>query len=208
MPPIHVLQYDVYDVWGYLQTWIRSTHQEMVLRPTLHHAPNRTRAAAMADAGSSYDGAQLLQTMDWRRPRLTDEGGGELWSRLSFAPVMKWGEKSEISRCCHEYQITWARLAICTLPLEITTCILHPPCISTNACPICTMRVGLSLRTGRPDWEGPYHTILLFLAKDIFVSASQLSFSVEKPRSQKQEQTVNFLTGFWNAEKQVSEEIK
>jgi hypothetical protein len=32
-------------------------------------------------------------------------------------------------------------------------------------------------------------------------------FVAEKLRSQKQEQTTNFSTGFWNTEKQASEEI-
>jgi hypothetical protein len=41
----------------------------------------------------------------------------------------------------------------------------------------------------------------------LFVSASQLAFPAEKLRSQKQKQTVNFSTGFWNAKKQVSEEM-
>jgi hypothetical protein len=40
--------------------------------------------------------------------------------------------------------------------------------------------------------------------KGMFVSTSQLFFSAE---SQKQEQTVKFLTAFWNAEKQVSAEM-
>jgi hypothetical protein len=42
----------------------------------------------------------------------------------------------------------------------------------------------------------------------LFVSTSQLAFSAEKLRSQKKEQTINFLTDFWNAEKQASEEMK
>jgi hypothetical protein len=42
----------------------------------------------------------------------------------------------------------------------------------------------------------------------LFVPASQLAFPAEKLRSQKQEQTTNFSTGFWNAEKQASEEMK
>jgi hypothetical protein len=41
----------------------------------------------------------------------------------------------------------------------------------------------------------------------MFVLASQLSFSAEKLRSQNQEQTVNFSTDFWNAEKQAYEEM-
>jgi hypothetical protein len=41
----------------------------------------------------------------------------------------------------------------------------------------------------------------------MFVPASHLAFSAEKLRSQKQEQAINFSTDFWNAEKQVSEEI-
>jgi hypothetical protein len=41
----------------------------------------------------------------------------------------------------------------------------------------------------------------------MFVPTSQLAFSVEKLRSQKQEQKVNFSTDFWNAEKQASEEM-
>jgi hypothetical protein len=32
-------------------------------------------------------------------------------------------------------------------------------------------------------------------------------FAAEKLRSQKQEQTANFSTGFWNTEKQASKEI-
>jgi hypothetical protein len=43
--------------------------------------------------------------------------------------------------------------------------------------------------------------------KALFGPASQLAFSVEKLRSQKQKQMVNFLIGFWNAEKQAFEEI-
>jgi hypothetical protein len=39
----------------------------------------------------------------------------------------------------------------------------------------------------------------------MFVSASQLAFLAKKLRSQKQKQTANFSTGFWNAEKQASE---
>jgi hypothetical protein len=42
--------------------------------------------------------------------------------------------------------------------------------------------------------------------KALFVSTSQLIFSVEKLRSQKQKQTINFLTGFWSGEKQASKE--
>jgi hypothetical protein len=41
----------------------------------------------------------------------------------------------------------------------------------------------------------------------MFVPASHLAFSAEKLRSQKQEQAINFSTDFWNAEKQVSEEM-
>jgi hypothetical protein len=41
----------------------------------------------------------------------------------------------------------------------------------------------------------------------MFVPASQLPFLAEKLRSQKQEQTVNFSTAFWNVEKQASEEM-
>jgi hypothetical protein len=41
----------------------------------------------------------------------------------------------------------------------------------------------------------------------MFVPTSQLAFPVKKLKSQKQEQTVNFSTGFWNAEKQASEEM-
>jgi hypothetical protein len=41
----------------------------------------------------------------------------------------------------------------------------------------------------------------------LFVSASQTAFSAEKLRSQKQKQIINFSTGFWNAEKQASEEL-
>jgi hypothetical protein len=44
-------------------------------------------------------------------------------------------------------------------------------------------------------------------SKALFVPASQLAFLAEKLRSQKQEQTVNFSTGFWNAKKQASEEM-
>jgi hypothetical protein len=43
--------------------------------------------------------------------------------------------------------------------------------------------------------------------KGMFVPASQLTFSAENLKSQKQEQTTNFLISFWNAEKQVSEEM-
>jgi hypothetical protein len=39
----------------------------------------------------------------------------------------------------------------------------------------------------------------------MFVPASQLAFPVEKLNSQKQEQTTNFSTGFWNAKEQASE---
>jgi hypothetical protein len=45
------------------------------------------------------------------------------------------------------------------------------------------------------------------ITKTLFVPASQLTFSVEKLRSQKQKQIVNFLTVFWNAEKQAYEEM-
>jgi hypothetical protein len=41
----------------------------------------------------------------------------------------------------------------------------------------------------------------------LFVYAFQLAFPAEKLESQKQEQTSNFLAGFWNAEKQESEEM-
>jgi hypothetical protein len=34
-----------------------------------------------------------------------------------------------------------------------------------------------------------------------------MAFPAEKLRSQKQEQTGNFSTGFWNAKKQPSEEM-
>jgi hypothetical protein len=43
--------------------------------------------------------------------------------------------------------------------------------------------------------------------KGLFVSVSQLAFSAEKLRSQKQKQTTNFSTDFWNAKKQASEEM-
>jgi hypothetical protein len=43
--------------------------------------------------------------------------------------------------------------------------------------------------------------------KALFVLASQLAFSVEKLRSKKQEQTVDFSTGFWNTEKQASKKM-
>jgi hypothetical protein len=43
--------------------------------------------------------------------------------------------------------------------------------------------------------------------KALFVLASQLAFPAEKLRSQKQKQTVNFSTDFWNAEKQASGEM-
>jgi hypothetical protein len=43
--------------------------------------------------------------------------------------------------------------------------------------------------------------------KGMFVPASQLTFSAENLKSQKQEQTTNFLISFWNAEKLVSEEM-
>jgi hypothetical protein len=46
-----------------------------------------------------------------------------------------------------------------------------------------------------------------FNTKGMFVPASQLAFPVEKLKSQKQEQTANFLTGFWNVEKQASKEM-
>jgi hypothetical protein len=46
-----------------------------------------------------------------------------------------------------------------------------------------------------------------FLQKVLFVAATQLAFSAEKLRSQKQEQMVNFSTGFYNAEKQTFEEM-
>jgi hypothetical protein len=45
------------------------------------------------------------------------------------------------------------------------------------------------------------------VAKALFAFASQLAFSAEKLRSQKHKQTTNFSTGFWNAEKQASEEM-
>jgi hypothetical protein len=45
------------------------------------------------------------------------------------------------------------------------------------------------------------------IAKALFVPASQLAFPAEKLRNQKQEQMVNFLTSFWNAEKQAYEEM-
>jgi pyridoxal/pyridoxine/pyridoxamine kinase len=45
------------------------------------------------------------------------------------------------------------------------------------------------------------------VTKGLFIPASQLSVFVEKLKSQKQEQTANFLTGFWNTEKQVFEEM-
>jgi hypothetical protein len=45
------------------------------------------------------------------------------------------------------------------------------------------------------------------IIKVMFVPASQLPFPAEKLRSQKQEQTVNFSTAFWNVEKQASEEM-
>jgi hypothetical protein len=43
--------------------------------------------------------------------------------------------------------------------------------------------------------------------KALFVLASQLAFPVEKLRSKKQEQTLDFSTGFWNAEKQASKKM-
>jgi hypothetical protein len=43
--------------------------------------------------------------------------------------------------------------------------------------------------------------------KALFVPASHLAFPAEKLRSQKQEQTINFSTDFWNAEKQAFEEM-
>jgi hypothetical protein len=43
--------------------------------------------------------------------------------------------------------------------------------------------------------------------KALFVPNSQLAFLAEKLRSQKQEQTVNFSTGFWNAENQASKKM-
>jgi hypothetical protein len=43
--------------------------------------------------------------------------------------------------------------------------------------------------------------------KAMLVSASQPAFPVEKLRRQKQKQTSNFSTGFWNAKKQASKEI-
>jgi hypothetical protein len=44
-------------------------------------------------------------------------------------------------------------------------------------------------------------------AKGLFVPASQLAFPVEKLKRQKQEQTANFSTDFWSAEKQAYEEM-
>jgi hypothetical protein len=41
----------------------------------------------------------------------------------------------------------------------------------------------------------------------MLVPASQLAFPVEKVKSQKQKQTTNLSTGFWNAKKQAYEEI-
>jgi hypothetical protein len=38
----------------------------------------------------------------------------------------------------------------------------------------------------------------------MFVPASKLAFPAKKLKSQKQEQTTNFSTGLWNAEKQAS----
>jgi hypothetical protein len=49
--------------------------------------------------------------------------------------------------------------------------------------------------------------VVPYVTKALFVSASQLAFSVEKLRSQNQKQTANFSTGFWNTEKQASEEM-
>jgi hypothetical protein len=43
--------------------------------------------------------------------------------------------------------------------------------------------------------------------KPLFISVSQLIFSAEKPRSQKQKQMTNFSIGFLNVEKQASEEM-
>jgi hypothetical protein len=43
--------------------------------------------------------------------------------------------------------------------------------------------------------------------KALFISASQLAFPAEKLRSQKQKQTANFSTDFWNVEKQASEKM-
>jgi hypothetical protein len=51
------------------------------------------------------------------------------------------------------------------------------------------------------------HAYLQTHVKGMFVPASQLTFSAENLKSQKQEQTTNFLISFWNAEKQVSEEM-
>jgi hypothetical protein len=41
----------------------------------------------------------------------------------------------------------------------------------------------------------------------MFVPASPLFFLTEKLKIQKQEQTTNFLTDFWNTEKQTYEEM-
>jgi hypothetical protein len=43
---------------------------------------------------------------------------------------------------------------------------------------------------------GPHSAV-----KALFVFGSQLAFPAEKLRNQKQKQTTNFSTGFWNAEK-------
>jgi hypothetical protein len=43
--------------------------------------------------------------------------------------------------------------------------------------------------------------------KALFVPASHLSFPAEKLWSKKHEQIVSFSAGFWNAEKEASEEM-
>jgi hypothetical protein len=54
--------------------------------------------------------------------------------------------KAAINSILHDYQTAWARPAICASS-EITTCISHPPCIRANACSICTVHVGVSLKS-------------------------------------------------------------
>jgi hypothetical protein len=44
-------------------------------------------------------------------------------------------------------------------------------------------------------------------ANTLFVCASEMIFSAEKLKSQKQEHTSNFSADFWNAEKQASEKM-